>query len=684
MGHQQQRLHLEHLEDRLTPATFGFPWPNASHLTVSFVPDGTLVGNAPSQLGSTLLAQGIQPSVWQGEVLRALQTWAANANINFSVVADDGSPLGTPGALQGDSRFGDIRIAGAPLSSGVVTTQTLSSESVSMSVPFDPTTGTWAGDLLFNTNFTFGIGSSPTFDPSTYDIYSLALHEAGHILGLAGNLTDSSSVLFEYYNGVRTGLSASDITAEQQLYGTRRPDRFDRATGNDSLATATNFRQAALHQYQRDLRTFEQASDITGVLPFSVAADLTTASDVDVFTYRTTQQQPNFTVNLFTSDLSLLQARLTVFDDEGHIVATTVASDPLQGNLTLHINNAVAHDRYFIKVEAAQSNVFGIGAYRLQVVPDNPDAQNRLNQVLQSFQQQLHTNDTLDTATHLKRAAQSTPDHKDFYTEGTLSSSSDVDYYRLRAPASSTGPVSLTVLVWMKTSGGIVPAVTVYDAQGNAVSADVLINADGTEVVRVAAAQPRAIYYVAVRSASYPASATTMDGLYSLAAEFGAPTTIAPVVASGAVSGIFGDTTQQDFRSVVLEQSQVLDLTITAGTPNTSAETELEVTLYDQSGHVVFDQILKPGQTLQKTLFLPKGGYTFRFVGGTRDQSPLPSMSYVVTGVALSEPIGPKLINPDQPPPPRDVQPTWLLNGLLEILSPYDPFGNLYNGLPNT
>jgi hypothetical protein len=336
-------------------------------------------------------------------------------------------------------------------------------------------------------------------------------------------------------------------------------------------------------------------------------------------------------------------------------------------------------------VEHAHDDVFGIGAYRLQVVPDNPDALAALDGALQSFENHLHTNDTLDNATRLKRAAQSTPGYRDFYAEGNLSSSTDVDFYRLRAPSArdSKAP-SLTVLVWMKNVGGIAPAVTVYDARGNELSADVVVNADGTEVVRVSAAKPGAVYFVAVRSASYPPSSPTpIDGRYGLGVEFGAPAAVESVVAGGTLSGAFGDTAQQDFRSVVLLQGQVLNLTISAGTPNTTAGTAMEVTLYDQSGHVVFDQVLTAGQTLQKTLFLPKGSYTFRFVGGTSDGSPLPPMSYVVTDVALSEPIGPKLSNPDAPPPPRDVQPTWLDNSLFKIFSLFDPFGRPYD-LPNT
>jgi hypothetical protein len=104
---------VERLEDRLTPSNsiWGTPWPNPGHLTLSFVRDGTQAGLGTSNLTQTLNA--VAPAnTWQTAILQAFQTWAVNADINIGVVNDIGQlPLGTPGAVQGDSRFGDIRIA---------------------------------------------------------------------------------------------------------------------------------------------------------------------------------------------------------------------------------------------------------------------------------------------------------------------------------------------------------------------------------------------------------------------------------------------------------------------------------------------------------------------------------------------------------------------------------------------
>ena len=116
MRQKKTRLTVETLESRNLMTVWGMAWSNAEALTVSFVPDGTDVDGHQSTLFQTFGAPDTA-ATWQGDILRALQTWAVNANINLRVVPDSGAPLGTPGLLQGDPRFGDIRISGAPMSS---------------------------------------------------------------------------------------------------------------------------------------------------------------------------------------------------------------------------------------------------------------------------------------------------------------------------------------------------------------------------------------------------------------------------------------------------------------------------------------------------------------------------------------------------------------------------------------
>ena len=75
-------LSFEQLENRLTPTVWNNPWPDGTHLTLSFVPDGTLVGGRPSTLFQMLNARG-PTALWQHQILQAVQTWAVQTNLKI-------------------------------------------------------------------------------------------------------------------------------------------------------------------------------------------------------------------------------------------------------------------------------------------------------------------------------------------------------------------------------------------------------------------------------------------------------------------------------------------------------------------------------------------------------------------------------------------------------------------------
>src|SRR5262249_14199642 len=104
-------LTVEALEDRTVPATFGVPWPDPTHLTLSFAPDGTPIAGHFNQLRALLDPVFGDRAAWQREVVRAFQTWAVHANLSIGLTRDSGAAFGGPGRLQGDPRFGDIRLA---------------------------------------------------------------------------------------------------------------------------------------------------------------------------------------------------------------------------------------------------------------------------------------------------------------------------------------------------------------------------------------------------------------------------------------------------------------------------------------------------------------------------------------------------------------------------------------------
>jgi len=158
-------LIVEFLEDRIAPANIGLPWRDPTHLTLSFAPDGTPIAGDQSDLFADLDSQFPSTAAWQGAIVQAFQTWAAQTNVSVGVVADSGAPFGVAELMQGDPRFGDIRVGARPMSPEVM----------AITVPPNPfISGTLSGDMILN--------SAADLNPG--DLYDVALHEAGLALGL--------------------------------------------------------------------------------------------------------------------------------------------------------------------------------------------------------------------------------------------------------------------------------------------------------------------------------------------------------------------------------------------------------------------------------------------------------------------------------------------------------------------
>jgi len=155
-------------------------------------------GSVALQYFFETLTNKMDQNTVRGEVERAFQVWASYANVSFSA-----------GQVQGMARSIDILFA---------------SGAHGDAYPFDGPGGVLAhtfypapingepvaGDMHFDADESWHAGTA-------VDLFSVALHETGHALGL-GHSSNPGAVMYPYYR-MQTGLTSDDIAGIQALYG---------------------------------------------------------------------------------------------------------------------------------------------------------------------------------------------------------------------------------------------------------------------------------------------------------------------------------------------------------------------------------------------------------------------------------------------------------------------------------
>lgn len=633
------KLSFEPLEERLALAAWGNPWSVPDKLTISFAPDGTQVSGYTSTLFNEM-DSAMSRTTWQTEILRAFQTWAQKANINLSVVEDNGQAFGSQGPIQGGRLQGDIRIAAIPLAHS----------ELAVATPFDML-GDWSGDVLFNTAYDFSPGGGEDF----YDLFTVALQEAGHVFGLP-NSENTNSAMYTQYQGPRTALSAGDIANLRELYGSRKADRFDAVRANNTAGKASQL------QFIYDADQFQGLDPSQTSPPFVAHGDLTTASDVDFYRVRLPSDLKDFTVELRTSGLSLTNARVSVLNSSLQVVQTATATDAQQGDLSLFVKDATPGGLYYVRVQSAPGSAFGVGAYHLAVGKETHEA---LFPPIPSFINDDRPDDDEggdEPLVSLTPRTDAVGPRWDYGHYASVSFQGDLDRYQVVAPADSAS--AMVVTVGALETDKLDPKVTVYAAGANpsVVPSQVIRNDNGFFTVQVPGVTPGAVYELRVEAADPQSS--YKEGNYFLGVDFVAN----PIVLESFGAGVLTQDEPQQTHRLEVEETRLFHMVLSAASESMAVESAVRMTIYNQDQQVVMTLVARAGETVSADVLLAPGEYTIRFAAGTRNSSDaLPPLTYSLHGIARNDPIGPTPVPPGSTPPPPPPTPPYVWYGLYPI-----------------
>jgi hypothetical protein len=360
-----------------------------------------------------------------------------------------------------------------------------------------------------------------------------------------------------------------------------------------------------------------------------------------------------------------------LLDAQGNVLGDAQSSTDMGDVVTLHLNQVSSNSTYYIEVQGATGDVFGIGSYGLAVTFDanSTVTTSAIDAVLRGPYQSLSPNDissiflgkanplfnsgngtnvTPGTATQLTPSA-GYARNSHYEVLGSLTGPTDSAYYRIQTtdnpPSGQT--LVLTVTARALDINGTAPRVTILDGNGHIVSQQILANGAGMFSAQASDLSGGGSYVI--EAGPNTAIGSPAAGNYSLVAQFG--TTTAQL--SSLASNTLPSTGSTQSYNLYVGESQLMHLVLSASTVDGSAApgSEVQMNILDSSGNVIYSLTAAAGDTVSgAALLLTPGAYTIQFTSLNTSGLSSPPLAYTLLGDDISDPIGTVTTDPTLTP----------------------------------
>ncbi|MGC6442710.1 MAG: dockerin type I domain-containing protein [Rubripirellula sp.] len=460
---KRAKLCVQILEDRCLLNAHMSDFLGIGNHTISIAPDDTQFGYQTSNLTS-VFDQRFGADAWRETLRDAAQTWVPHANVNFGFVDDDGSAAGIQGPWRGDERFGDIRVFGVQLDDAVWAQAIGGNARVA---------GTWAGDLVFNTNANW---------TSLEQVRAAAVHEIGHVLGLQHS-DDPLSVMSDLAGQLNLVPSEADIEELQALFGEREHDYADAEKRNDQIKRASRISGSG---------EGNESEDFNGSQIWLQFGDITVGDDVDHYRINLADNAVGeMTIGVRTNGFSLASLEAAVLNRDGEELAS-VNVKPESDWALMTIDSSTA-ERVYLKIEGGSSDHESIGGYGVMVAsPEWFATSNEVNTTWVENAYRWHQNSRFGDRGYSYRPGDAiggaiwslaeelldqtgpvdivpmiqTAERTVYNTVGELVTVDEIDQYSIRLPQEIDPNHSLRIDVHSLNHDGVVPDIEVVSLSG--------------------------------------------------------------------------------------------------------------------------------------------------------------------------------------------------------------------------